>query len=220
MSLAIFDLDDTLIQGSSDFWWEQFLVERGVLNANDYNEAHAYFQQEYLAGRLDIFQRQAYFLNSLKGVEYSHLIAWRDEFMQEYLPRITLKKAHDLLNYHREQNHTLLIITAANRFITEPIAQHYHVEHLIAVDAVVNHQGFSGEIIGVPSFREGKVTRLQKWLTEYPHLTLTNSYFYSDSINDLPLLELVTHPVVVDPEEKLDLIAQLREWKKISLRGV
>ncbi len=217
MPLAIFDLDDTLIRGSSDFAWEQFLVSKKILNEIDYRLAQKQFQIDYVAGNLDIYQRQAYFLETLRGFDLAVLYAMRDEFMQTIATNMLLPKALELVATHRARGDTILIITAANHFITEPIAALFEVDALIATEAKMDKNGFTGEVEGVPSFRDGKVIRLNHWLNDNP-ISMENSTFYSDSINDLPLLELVANPIVVDPEDKLREVAQQRQWQMLSLR--
>ena len=128
-----------------------------------------------------------------------------------------LPKAEELLARHRTKGDTLLIITATNRFITAPIAERLGVDHLIAVNPEVKEGRYTGRVSGIPSYREGKVTRLEKWL-EDQDLTMEGAWFYSDSHNDLPLLEIVEHPVAVDPDDTLREIAKERQWRIMSLR--
>jgi HAD superfamily hydrolase (TIGR01490 family) len=145
------------------------------------------------------------------------LLQWREQFVNERIKPLMLNKADALVRSHREQGHYILIITATNRFVTDPIAKHLGVDHLIATDPEIIDGRYTGAISGIPSFKEGKVTRLENWLKEESH-SLDGSYFYSDSHNDIPLLEIVDVPIAVDPDEKLESYAKKNNWKIISLR--
>lgn len=218
MTLALFDLDNTLIAGDSDHAWGQFLVDRGVVDADAYQRANDQFYQDYRAGTLDIVAYSEFVFAVLARNDEATLLAWREAFIQERIEQMLLPKAFDLLQYHRGQGHTLVIITATNRFVTELIAQRLGVDHLIATEPERDAQGhFTGKLAGVPCFQAGKITRLQAWLDEH-HANLEGAWFYSDSRNDLPLLEAVTHPVVVDADPVLAKIAEQRGWPALSLR--
>lgn len=217
MTLAIFDLDNTLLAGDSDHAWGEFLVEEGMVDAEDYKQANDRFYQEYLNGELDIFHYQRFILQPLSRHNMEELEAWRDDFMRKKVAPMMLDKAAKLLAEHREQGHTLMIITATNRFITEPIAHKLGVEHLIATEPELVNGRFTGEVAGTPSFQEGKVERLNDWLAGNGE-SLTGAWFYSDSRNDVPLLEKVDNPMAVDPDPTLEQIARERGWPVMSLR--
>lgn len=218
MTLALFDLDNTLIAGDSDHAWGQFLVDHGVVDAEVYQRANDQFYQDYRAGTLDIVAYSEFVFAVLARHDEATLLAWREAFIDQRIEQMLLPKAFELLQYHREQGHTLVIITATNRFVTEPIAQRLGVQHLIATEPERDSSGrFTGKLAGVPCFQAGKITRLQAWLDQHQE-NLKDAWFYSDSRNDLPLLEAVTHPVVVDADPILAEMAQARGWPALSLR--
>ena len=217
MSLAIFDLDNTLLGGDSDYLWGQFLVEQGLVDGEHYECENQQFYQAYEAGTLDIYAYQAFMLRPLAGRPQVELQAWRERFMAEKIQPILLPKAKELLNQHRAAGDTLLIITATNRFITAPIAERLGVSHLLATEPEMVDDRYTGRTVGIPCFQQGKVERLNAWLANN-RADLTDSWFYSDSHNDLPLLNQVTHPVAVDPDPTLARHAQQQGWPIISLR--
>lgn len=217
MSLAIFDLDHTLLAGDSDVLWGQWLGENGHVDSVEHERKNQQFFRDYAAGQLDIMAFLRFQLALLAEHDMETLRHWRSQYLREKIEPIMLPKAFELLGSHRRRGHTLLIITATNRFITEPIAEAFGVHHLIATEPELADGRFTGRVDGVPSFREGKVTRLRDWLQEQ-RIDLMESWFYSDSRNDIPLLEQVTHPVAVDPDETLAAEAQQRGWPVISLR--
>jgi len=217
LSLAIFDLDNTLLGGDSDYLWGRFLAERGVVDGDAYERENHRFYLEYQAGTLDIREFLAFSLRPLAETEPTRLAELRHEFMRERIEPIILPAARSLLAKHREAGDALLIITATNRFVTAPIAEALGVDDLLATDPEYRNGRYTGQVSGTPCFREGKVERLNQWL----HRTganLAESWFYSDSHNDLPLLELVTHPVAVDPDETLAAHAEQRGWPVLTLR--
>ncbi len=217
MSLAIFDLDNTLIRGDSDYLWGQYLGEIGAVDADYYRREHDRFYQDYLDGTLDIHEFLRFQLGPLKNNDPETLHRWRADFLEVKIRPVLLPKAIDLLDRHRQAEDTLLIVTATNRFITEPIAETLGVEHLIATEPELRDGHYTGEVAGLPSYAAGKVARLGTWVQEH-HAQLDDSWFYSDSHNDLPLLETVTHPVAVDPDDILREESKHRGWPIISLR--
>ena len=217
MSLAIFDLDNTLIAGDSDHAWGEFLVEQGIVDAQVYKDANDRFYQDYLAGTLDIMEYLAFSLAPLAEHEPQQLQQWHQQFMQEKIEPILLDKAFEKLAWHKEQGHFILIITATNRFVTEPIAERLDVHELIAIEPEVIDGRYTGKVAGIPSFKEGKVTRLNKWLEDKDY-DLADTWFYSDSHNDLPLLNLVGKPIAVDPDQQLKDTAEKNGWPVISFR--
>ncbi len=217
MELAIFDLDNTLLKGDSDYLWGRFLVQRGIVDGEVYERENKRFYEEYRAGTLDIFEFLRFSLQPLAENELETLLALRREFIAAEIEPIVLPKARRLIQRHRGQGHVLLIITATNRFVTEPIAAMLGVENLIATDPEFSHGRYTGAVSGPPSFREGKVERLNAWLQQNGY-NLASSWFYSDSHNDLPLLERVTHPIAVDADDTLRQHAEFRGWPIITLR--
>jgi HAD superfamily hydrolase (TIGR01490 family) len=217
MSLTIFDLDNTLLNGDSDYLWGQFLAEQGIVDGTLYEQQNQAFYEQYKQGTLDIHEFLSFALKPLSEHPLEKLYNWRDQFMQEKILPIILDKARELIEQHRQSGNTLMIITATNRFVTQPIAENLGIPHLLATDPEKIDNCYTGRVQGTPCFQEGKVTRLQRWLTGSA-VTLDDSWFYSDSHNDLPLLEIVTHPVAVDPDEALRQHASSNQWDIISLR--
>lgn len=217
MALAIFDLDHTLLDGDSDHAWGQYLVDRGLVDAEHHQQRNDFFYEQYKAGTLNIHEFLAFALQPLTRYPRKHMEAERRRFLTERITPLISQKSRDLLAHHRQQGDQLLIITATNGFVTFPIADMLGVEHIIApIPEIVNDE-YTGGIIGVPSFQGGKVTRLEQWLQEQ-QANLSGSYFYSDSHNDLPLLRVVDHPVAVDPDSTLQRVAEEQQWPIISLR--
>jgi HAD superfamily hydrolase (TIGR01490 family) len=217
VKLALFDLDNTLLDGDSDYAWAQFLIEEGVLHAGDYNAKNEWFYERYKDGTLDIHEFLDFQLAPLAGRPRPQLDAWHNEFMQRKVRPMILAKAPGLIARHAGE--TTAIVTATNRFITAPIAAELGVPKLIATDIEEIDGVFTGKPRGTPAFREGKIANVNEWLGERGHrLADYESWFYSDSLNDLPLLDLVTHPVAVDPDATLRAHATLRGWPIISLR--
>ena len=217
MPLAIFDLDHTLLAGDSDYLWGVFLAERGVVDPDHYERENERFYREYKEGRLDIYEFLRFSLAPLARHAPTELAAWRDGFVAEKIEPIILPKARRLIERHRCAGDVLLIITATNSFVAAPIAARLGIEHLIATEPVLRNGLYTGEVDGIPSFREGKVLRLEQWLDAHG-ATLAGSSFYSDSHNDLPLLERVDHPVAVDPDPALAEFARTHGWPILSLR--
>ncbi|MCH4563416.1 HAD-IB family hydrolase [Halomonas sp. EGI 63088] len=217
MSLAIFDLDNTLLSIDSDHAWGEFLLEQGAVDPVAYREANDRFLADYEAGTLDIHAFLEVALKPLAEHSPEQLAAWHQQFMASKIEPHILPRGEELVARHRARGDTLLIITATNRFITGPIAERLGVDNLIAVEPEIVDGRYTGKVSGTPSYREGKVERLEAWLAD-KELTLDDAWFYSDSHNDLALLELVEHPVAVDPDPTLREVAEQKGWKIISLR--
>ena len=218
MTLAIFDLDNTLIADDIDYLWGQFLVDQGIVDKTIYEQINAQFYEDYQQGTLDMVAFLRFALKPLTEHSLDQLHVWREQFMAEIITPVLLSAAQKLVDKHRAQGDTLLVITATNRFITAPIVALYGIDNLIATTPELVNERYTGEIVGVPCFQEGKVTLLKDWL-EKTGETLQGSYFYSDSHNDLPLLRLVDYPVAVDSDEKLRAVAVAQGWKIMSFRG-
>jgi HAD superfamily hydrolase (TIGR01490 family) len=217
MILAIFDLDNTLIGGDSDHLWGQFVCEQGMVDGASFAEENERFYRDYQVGNLDIDAYLRFALAPLRGRSLTELAALHNIFMRSKIEPIMLPRAIELIADHREQGHHILVITATNDFITRPIAGALGIDDILACEAEIINGQYTGEPIGIPSYHEGKVTRLNCWLTEH-HAQIDGAYFYSDSHNDLPLLEMVDNPVAVDPDDKLLRRAQDAGWPIISLR--
>ena len=217
MSLAIFDLDNTLIADDSDYLWGQFLVDQGIVDKAIYESANIKFYNDYKQGSLDIVEFLHFSLKPLADNNPEQLHQWREQFIQDIITPILLKPAQELITKHKDRGDTLLVITATNRFVTEPIVNLYGINNLLATAPEFKNNKYTGNFIGIPCFQEGKVQLLKEWLKNSTE-TMAGSWFYSDSHNDLPLLNLVDNPVAVDPDEKLTAFARASNWPIISLR--
>jgi len=217
VSIALFDLDNTLIGGDSDYLWGCFLAEHGIVDGEVYEQENQQFYDQYKAGVLDIHEFLQFQLRPLAEHDMDTLHDLRRHYITEKIKPILLSKAQQLIQDHRTRGHTPIIITATNRFITGPIAELYGVEQLLATEPEVVADRYTGNICDIPCFQEGKIHKLNDWL-EANNRTLEDSWFYSDSHNDLPLLNAVTHPVAVDPDEILGRHAKTHGWPVISLR--
>ena len=219
MRLALFDLDNTLLAGDSDYEWGQFLVDRGVLERESYEaQNRAYFDQ-YVAGTLDIHEYLGFALRPLAQHPPHDLARWHAEFMTSRILPMIGPAARDLVARHRARGDLCAVITATNSFVTAPIVREFGIDHLIATEPEVRDGAFTGEVTDIPCFREGKVQRLESWLESQGRdlASFEASWFYSDSLNDLPLLKCVTHPVAVDPDDTLRSHAQAHGWPVITL---
>jgi HAD superfamily hydrolase (TIGR01490 family) len=219
-NLALFDLDNTLLAGDSDYNWSLFLIKQGLLDEKTHHERNEQFYLDYKNGNLDIYKFLAFQLKPLSEHSMADLNALHAKYMDTVIRPMMTQKAQDLVNQHKAQGDLCLVITATNSFVTKPIAQAYGIAHLIGTDPEMVNGAYTGGVAGVPSFQEGKVTRLKLWLAERGQelADFERSYFYSDSHNDLPLMKLVTHPVAVDADAKLTDYAQQHGWPHISLR--
>jgi HAD superfamily hydrolase (TIGR01490 family) len=217
MPLAIFDLDNTLIAGDSDHGWGEFLVAQNIVDAAYYKKMNDQFYHDYQNGMLNMSAYLEFSLAPLAKIDPSELATLHAQFMVDVIEPMWLPKAEKLLQQHRDGGDTLMVITSTNRFVVEPICDKLGVDHLIATELEQHNNRYTGHVSGIPSYKEGKVTRLNDWLTNTGH-NMEGSSFYSDSINDLPLLEIVERPVAVDPCDLLKAEAIERNWEIISLR--
>jgi len=216
VALAIFDLDHTLLSGDSDHSWGQYLVDRKLVDPEENKRRNDYFYEQYKAGTLDIHEFLAFALKPLTEHPLEMMLTEREQFLKERIEPLISQKSRDLIQKHKDQGDALLIITATNGFVTHPIAELLGIDDIIAPEPEFVDGAYTGGIVGIPSFQHGKVTRLNSWLEEQ-QLTLEGSYFYSDSHNDLPLLEIVDNPVAVDPDDTLKAKAEQQGWPIISL---
>lgn len=219
-NLALFDLDNTLLAGDSDYSWSLFLIEQGLLDASSHRARNEQFYQDYKNGNLDIDKFLEFQLKPLSQHPVAFLDTLHLKFMQEVIRPMMTTKAQDLVNKHQAAGDLCLIITATNSFVTKPIAEAYGIKHLIGTDPEMIDGRYTGGVSGVPSFQVGKVIRIKQWLAERQQQLsdFETSYFYSDSQNDLPLMKLVTNPVAVDADETLTEYAKAQHWPHISLR--
>ena len=220
MNLALFDLDNTLLAGDSDYNWSLFLIREGLLDAKTHSDRNEQFYADYKNGCLDIVEFLKFQLIPLSQHKKSFLDELHLKYMQEVIRPMMTDKAQALVDKHKAAGDLCVVITATNSFVTKPIATAYGIEHLIGSDPEMLDGQYTGGVTGVPSFQAGKVTRINQWLAERGQTlaSFDKSYFYSDSHNDLPLMQLVTNPVAVDADEILTAYAQERAWPQMSLR--
>ncbi|MGH8691883.1 MAG: HAD family hydrolase [Burkholderiales bacterium] len=218
MKLALFDLDNTLLSGDTDVEWLDFLIEQGILPASE-QQANVEMDRRYRSGEAAAFEYVRFYLRFYPAHDMATLLAWRARFLETRIQPRILPAARGLIENHRKD--LVAIITATNRFLTEPIAAALGVEHLIATEPEIANGRFTGDIVGTPCMREGKIEHLERWLDRRGKALedFAESWFYSDSINDLPLLERVTHPVAVDPDAKLAIAARERGWRTVTLHS-
>lgn len=219
-NLALFDLDNTLLAGDSDYNWSLFLISEGLLDEKTHHDRNEQFYLDYKNGCLDIYAFLKFQLQPLSQHPKKFLDELHVKYMEKVIRPMMTQKAQDLVNQHKDAGDLCLVITATNSFVTKPIARAYGIEHLIGTDPEMIDGEFTGAVSGVPSFQEGKVTRLNAWLAERGQTldSFKTSYFYSDSHNDLPLMKLVTNPVAVDADPTLTDYAQQNGWPQLSLR--
>ena len=222
MNLALFDLDNTLLAGDSDFEWAQFLISKGVVDREVQEAKNIQFYEQYKAGTLDIYEFLSFQLAPLARHPRAELDAWHREYMERHIRPIMTDQARALVQRHLAAGDLCAVVTATNSFVTGAIARDFGIPHLIGTVAAVDVEkgAFSGAPTGMPSFREGKIARVESWLESLGLWwgSFADSYFYSDSHNDLPLMQKVNTPIAVDPDDKLRQHATSRGWRIISLR--
>ena len=219
-NLALFDLDNTLLAGDSDYNWSLFLIRQGLLDAKTHHDRNEQFYADYKNGSLDIIEFLKFQLVPLSQHKKVFLDELHLKYMQQVIRPMMTNKAQNLVDWHKSVGDLCVVITATNSFVTKPIATAYGIEHLIGSDPEMVNGEYTGGVTGVPSFQAGKVTRINQWLGERGQTlaSFQKSYFYSDSHNDLPLMKLVTNPVAVDADEILKKYAEENAWLQISLR--
>jgi HAD superfamily hydrolase (TIGR01490 family) len=220
--LTLFDLDNTLIAGDSDYTWAQYLIDLGAVDGEEYTRRNEAYYRDYLAGRLDIHEFLDFQLGPLARHSVDQLLAWREAFVRERVQPLLLPDARRLVAQRLQAGDLVAIVTATNSFVTRPIADAFGVGHLVATEPEFERGRYTGRVAGIPAFREGKIARVEAWLGGLGrHLAnFDESWFYTDSRNDLPLLGAVTHPVAVDPDPVLRQHAVDAGWPVLSLRGV
>jgi HAD superfamily hydrolase (TIGR01490 family) len=218
LQLTFFDLDQTLLSGDSDYEWNRFLLEEGAVDRERYAAANERFAGDYAAGVLDIHAYQRFALQPLIDIPYAEITALRARFVEQRIEPVIAAQARAVLDHHRARGDTIAIITATNRFITEPIATRLGVDHLIATEPEIVDGIYTGAIAGTPSFQDGKIERAKAFVadqdTTFDHIT-----FYSDSHNDLPLLRWADTAIAVDPDERLAAAARQAGWPIVTFRG-
>ena len=220
MNLALFDLDNTILAGDSDYNWSRFLIQEGYLDGAIHAEKNEKFYADYKAGTLDIYAFVEFQFKPLARNPRTVLNQLLKKYVEEVIKPMITEKARALVKRHQDEGDLIIVITATNSFITKPIAELFGIKNLIGTDPEEKEGEFTGKVSGLPSFKEGKVTRLEAWL-KGKNLSLASfeqSYFYSDSHNDLPLMQKVTHPVAVDSDDVLSEYAKSKGWPQISLR--
>lgn len=218
MALAIFDLDHTLLNGDSDYLWGEYMVANQIVDKAEYQLENKAFLRDYQLGQLDNNRYLQFALKPLTQHPVEQLYNWRDDYVKNWIKPIVANGTPNLLEQHRETGDTLIIVSATNLFITEPIAELLGIAHILSTQPEIIDDRYTGRYLGIPTYKEGKVAALNAWLEDSEH-RLDDSYFYSDSINDLPLLEQVSTPVAVNPDEKLLVIAEERGWQILDLRS-
>jgi len=217
MPLALFDLDNTLLAGDSDYLWGCFLVGKGLVDRQLYEQANDRFYREYAEGRLDIHEFLNFALQPLAEIDTETLRSLHREFMETSIHPIMNAAGRERIDQHRRRGDHPVIITATNSFVTGPIAEAFGVPDLIATEPERIGGRYTGRVAGTPCFQHGKIERLHAWL-QTSGLDMEQSWFFSDSHNDLPLLQAVSHPVAVDPDPQLREIAEQRGWQITSFR--
>ena len=217
MALALFDLDNTLLAGDSDYLWGEFLTEQGIVDRETYEKENQRFYEDYKKGTLDIHEFQAFSQQPLVNNDTDRMLTLREQFVEQKIRPIMSPASFKLIEHHRSLGDTLVVITATNRFVTQPIVTAFGIDNLLATEPEVIDGKYTGKIAGIPCFQGGKVKRLHDWMQEHG-LNMQGSWFYSDSHNDLPLLKEVDHPIAVDADEQLLEYAETQGWKIMSLR--
>ncbi len=219
MHLALFDLDNTLLAGDSDYEWTQHLVSKGVLDRDTFERKNTEFFEQYKAGTLNIHEFLDFQLQSLANNPRASLDAWHAEFMATCIRPIISRQSRTLVQRHLDNGDLCAIVTATNSFVTGPIAREFGIPHLIATIPAQQGGQFTGKPRGTPAFREGKVSRVEEWLETMGLWwgSFERSWFYSDSLNDLPLLSQVSDPIAVDPDITLRTHAERAGWTILNL---
>lgn len=223
MRLALFDLDHTLLPIDSDYEWSQFLVRLGVVDKDLHAERNQYFYDQYKAGKLDVFEFLDFQLAPLAAQDRQTLNQWHQQFMAQTIVPNLHDSARQLVRQHQDAGDLCAVVTATNAFVTRPIATEFGIEHLIATELEEADDGtgrrYTGKPLGTPSFREGKIIRTEQWLATlgYTFTSFDRSFFYSDSLNDIPLLQRVTDPVATNPDATLEAHAQAQGWRVLKL---
>lgn len=217
--LALFDLDHTLLPIDSDYEWGRFLVRIGVLDSATHERENQRFYRQYHEGTLDIAEYLAFALQPLARSPRAEVLGWHQQFMAEVVQPALRPEAFALVQHHLDAGHLCAVVTATNAFVTRPIAHALGFEHLVATEVEEQDGQYTGRSVGTASFRAGKVVRTQEWLGTMAKdlASFERTWFYSDSMNDLPLLKAVTNPVATNPDARLRVAAQDQGWPILQL---
>jgi len=218
--LALFDLDNTLLLGDSDHGWLEYLVTRGLVDRAVFKKKNDQFLSDYRNGTLNIYAFLEFQLSPLKDYHQEELEILHRQYMADVIHHMITDYAHQLVTSHQDQGDLVAIVTATNRFVTAPIAKVFGIDHLIATELEEKDGKYTGKPLGEPNFQAGKISNVNAWLAKQGK-TLADfekSYFYSDSINDLPLLREVTNPIAVNPDDRLGAIAEKEDWPIIRFK--
>ncbi len=216
MTLAIFDLDNTLLNDDSDYLWGEYLVENGIVEPDYYKKKNDQFYDDYKNGVLDIDAFLSFSLKPLTQHPIAQLNEWREDFVLTKIKPKIAKSTPKLIQHHSDKKHTLMIISATNKFVTAPIAKLLNIPNLLSTEPEIMNNKYTGNYLGTPTFQAGKIKALEEWMKKHNE-NLKGSYFYTDSINDSPLLKIVDHPIVVNPDLKLKAMAIKNNWKEMDL---
>ena len=214
--LLIFDLDNTLLAGDSDRNWGIFLSEQQIVDSSYLDESERFYNN-YYEGSLDIDGFLSFCLKPLIANDMAKLLKLREQFIEEKIRPIVTKTGKELINQAHAEGKKVIIATATNDFVTRPIADIFDVSVLIATEFEIKDDAFTGRVVGAPCFRDGKLNKVTKWINDN-NFDLSQASFYSDSFNDLPLLEKVKKPVIVDGDDKLREIGKNKNWECVSFR--
>jgi HAD superfamily hydrolase (TIGR01490 family) len=218
--LALFDLDNTLLEGDSDHAWGEFLISNNLVEEDAHREKNDYFYDQYKQGALDIHGYVAFTLEPVMQLDSTQRTQLLAQFMEQSVGPIILDKGRELVHAHLEVGDFCIIITATNEFISTPIAKLFDADLLIATELQTIGDKYNGKIAGTPCYQDGKVSKLNAWIDQQEtRFNLSDAVFYSDSINDLPLLQEVATPVAVDPDQRLRDKAESKGWKILTLRS-
>lgn len=218
MNIVLFDLDNTLIKGDSDHEWGNFLVENNLVDAKTYKKKNDIFFDQYKKGSLCPREFALFSYEPLSRYEYKDLIKLRKEFFKEKILPIVLPKAVDLVNFHKKNEDIIAIVTSTNSFISKISADYFNIKHLLASEPELINNKFTGNLLGEPCYQDGKVSKVKNWMKSNNLSQFEEIFFYTDSHNDLKLMEFCTKPIAVDPDDTLKKISNERDWDIISLR--
>ena len=218
MNIALFDLDNTLIKGDSDYQWGNYLVENNYVDPVSYSEKNENYFDQYRKGTLCAKEFAEFSYEPLTKFDYDTLISIRKQFFEEKIKPLILPKAVDLVRFHKEKKDILAIVTATNSFISKVSADYFEIKNLLASEPEFIINKFTGKLSGEPCFQEGKVKKVKEWMKLNNYNNYDDIYFYTDSHNDIQLLEYCTKPIAVDPDKILEDLSKKNNWQIMSLR--
>ena len=218
MNIVLFDLDNTLINGDSDYQWGNYLVENNYVDSKLYKEKNDIFFEKYKNGTLCTKEFALFSYEALAKYDYKFLISIREKFFNEKIKPKILPKAIDLIKFHKKNNDVLAIVTSTNSFISKISADFFKIDNLLASEPEFINNRFTGKLFGEPCYQEGKVLKVKEWIKNNNLINYEEIYFYTDSHNDIKLMEFCTKPIAVDPEPLLKELSIKNNWEIISLR--